>query len=78
MEKIWNDILREISWKGCNIVDLVAITIKIMIDKTSILGFIDVLIVFIKQKQVKANRVKNAGNKWHKETNSSWAKKYYI
>ncbi len=47
-------------------------------DKTGVLGFIDVLAVFIKQEQAKPRKVYNVANKQLKEANSSWARKYLI
>ena len=38
----------------------------------------DVLVVFIKQKQVKAREIENIGDKQQKKVDSSWAKKYPI
>lgn len=40
-------------------------------DKTNILGFINVLGIFMKQKQVVAIKIENAKNKQHNEANSS-------
>ena len=47
-------------------------------DKAGILGFIDVLAIFIKQEQAKARGVENAKDEQRKEANSSCVKKYPI
>ncbi len=59
---------------SCNYWCLAGITA----DKVGIPGFIDALVVFIKQKQVKVKGIDNVENEQCKEANSSWARKYPI
>ncbi len=47
-------------------------------DKVDVLGFVDRLAVFIKQKRAKVKGVDNVGDKRRKEANLSWARKYPI
>lgn len=49
-----------------------------MVNISDVPGFIEALVIFIKQKQAKVKRVENAGDEQCKEANSRWAKKYPI
>lgn len=51
---------------------------KTIAKNTNVLGLINVLIVFIKQKQARVKKVKNTVNKHYKNDNSSWPGKYSI
>lgn len=51
---------------------------EIAVNKAGILKLIDVLSIFIKQKQTKIKKVENTLNKRYKNDNSSWAGKYSI
>ena len=55
------------SWFSCNYWCLA----KIAADKASIPGFIDRLVVFIKQKQAIAKGIDNVGDKWYKKADLS-------
>lgn len=44
---------------------------KTIVDKAVVPGFIDILVIFIKQEQTKAKEVDNAKDKQCKEVNSS-------
>lgn len=51
---------------------------KIIVDKASLLRFIDMFTVFIKQEWAKARRIDNARDKQCKEVNASSVEKYSI
>lgn len=51
---------------------------EIAANKAGVPGFIDRLVVFIKQKWAKAKEKKNAGDEQYIEADSSWPRKYLI
>lgn len=51
---------------------------EIVANKASILKLVNILIIFIKQKQAKIKKIENTLKNCCKDNNSSWINKYSI